>query len=86
MNFADLEKTWRSSLNRPDPTDLNQMKDRFIHDHNRRRQGQKRFLFVVGTVLTVITLRFLVFALRADATADFDIARGCGAVLLLLLP
>jgi hypothetical protein len=87
MNFADLEKTWRSPLNRPDPSALDQMKTEFIADHDRRRRNQKRFLFLVVAALTVITLRFLAFALRPDTVQPgFNPAREWGAVLLLLLP
>jgi hypothetical protein len=87
MNFADLEKTWRSPLNRPDPATLDHMKQEFIADHGRRRRNLKRFLFIVGTVLTVITLRFLAFSLRPEAGKPaFDLAREWGAVLMFLLP
>jgi len=87
MNFADLEKTWRSPLNRPDPSALDHMKKEFIADHDRRRRNQKRFLFLVVAGLTFITLRFLAFALSPEAMQPgFNPAREWGAVLFLLLP
>lgn len=87
MNFADLEKAWRSPLNRPEPSALAQLKKEFIADHDRRRRNLKRFLFIVAVVITVITLRFLAFALRPEAgQPGFNPAREWGTVLLLLLP
>jgi hypothetical protein len=86
MNFADLEKAWRSPLNRPDAADLELMKQSFLKEHDRRRRTHKRFLFIVGAVLTVITLRFLGAALGSRGSGQFDFAREWGAVLFLLLP
>lgn len=87
MNFADIENTWRSPHNRPDPATLDQMKNAFIAEHDRRRRGQKLFLFWLGTVLTFLTLRFAVQLFRPDPLKPgIDLAREWGAVLLLLLP
>jgi hypothetical protein len=86
MNFADLEKTWRSPLNRPDPAALELMKQSFLAEHDRRRQAGKRFLFIVVGVLTVITLRFLGVALWLRGSGQVDFAREWGAVLFLLIP
>jgi hypothetical protein len=86
MNFADLEKTWRSPLNRPDAAALERMKQSFLNEHDRRRRANKRFLLIVGAVLTVITLRFLGAALWSRGPGQVDFAREWGAVLFLLIP
>lgn len=87
MNFADLENTWRSPLNRPDPATLDHMKKEFLAEHDRRRTGQKRFLFLVGVVLTFLTLRLAAQLFRPDPLKPgIDFAREWGAVLFLLLP
>lgn len=87
MNFADIENTWRSPLNRPDPATLEQMKNAFIAEHDRRRTGQKHFLFLVGVVLTFLTLRLAVQVCRPDPLKPgIDFAREWGVILFLLLP
>jgi hypothetical protein len=88
MNFADLEKTWRSPLNRPDPAALDLMKQSFLAEHDRRRLGHKRFLFFVVVALTFITLRFLNAAswLGGEGGTTVDLAREWGAVIFLLIP
>lgn len=87
MNFADLEKTWRSPHNRPSPAEMESMKIQFIAEHDRRRRNLKRFLFLVTAVLGFLTLRFAVQAFRANAgTSDFNFSREWGAVVFLLLP
>lgn len=87
MNFADIQKTWQSPHNRPDAAELDQMKQIFIAEHNRRRRGQKWLVYNAGAVLTLVTLRFAVFAIWPAADQDgFDPVREWGALLLLLLP
>lgn len=87
MNFAEIENTWRSPLNRPDPATLDHMKNAFIAEHDRRRRGQKLFLFWLGTVLTFLTLGFAFRVIRPDPLKPgIDFAREWGAVLMLLLP
>jgi len=87
MNFADLEQTWRSPHNRPESAALNALKDAFLAEHDRRRTVHKRFLLIVGTVLTVMTLRVAAALLWPDAGRGvLDPAREWGALLFLLLP
>lgn len=87
MNFADLENTWRSPHNRPDPATVDRLKKEFIAEHDRRRRGQKLFLFWVGAVLTFLTMRLAAQVIRPDPPKPgFDFTREWGSVLLLLLP
>lgn len=86
MNFADLEKTWHSPFNRPDPAALELLKQSFLREHDRRRRAHRRFLCIVTGVLAVITLRGLGVALWSHDRGQIDFAREWGAVLFLLLP
>ncbi len=86
MNFADLEKTWHSPFNRPDPAALELLKQSFLREHDRRRRAHRLFLFLVAGVLAVITLRGLGVALWSHDRGQIDFAREWGAVLFLLLP
>ena len=87
MNFADIKKTWQSPQNRPAAAELESMKKTFLADHDRRRRSQKRFLFSVGAMLTVITLRLVAFVIwPSSSQRGFDPALEWGALLFLLLP
>lgn len=87
MNFADLEQTWRSPANRPDPDTLTHLKQAFLAEHDRRRAGNKRFLFLVGGVLTVLTLRMAAAVLRpGDGRTVLDLSREWGTLVFLLVP
>lgn len=87
MNFADLENTWRSPHNQPDPAGLERLKQTFLGEHDRRRTAHKRFLFIVGTVLTVLTLRVVAAMLwPGEGRMAIDVRREWGALLFLLLP
>jgi hypothetical protein len=88
MNFADLEKTWRSPLNRPDPSALEHLKQAFLAEHDRRRLAHKRFLGFVVAVLVFFTLKAFSVAsfLRGETPPGLDLAREWAALLFLLIP
>lgn len=87
MNFADLQNAWQSPHNQPSPAQLEIMKQQFIADHDRRRRGLKFFLFLVGSVLTVITLPLVVVAFTGGGDGnDFNASREWGSLALLALP
>src|SRR5688500_7646109 len=87
MNFADIEKTWRSAHNRPAPAQLEKDKMKFIADLKRRRRGFAIFLSFVFASLTAITARFVLHVFwPKTGTSPIDASREWGALLLLALP
>jgi hypothetical protein len=87
MSYDELEKTWRSPRNRPDPAHLDALQKCFLADLRRRRTGARIFVGLVFGALTFLSLRFLGYVFWPEPTqAPFDPRREWAPLLFLLVP
>ncbi len=87
MNFADIESVWQSPDNQPGPDQLAQAHARLIRDLRRRRRVHLLFLGVVLFVLTLFTVRVVLFAAGSTTgSTPFDFAHEWAVAPLLVLP
>ena len=87
MNFADIEKTWRSAGNRPSAAQLEKQKMDLIDQLHRRRRASRGLLWLTAIPLVLVTGRLLLHMLWPDPTLDrLDLAREWVVVPFFLLP
>ncbi len=87
MNFADIEKTWRSAHNRPSAADLEKHHMNLIDELRRSRRASRGLLWLTAVPLVLLTGRLLLHALWPSRGLDrFDLAREWAVVPFFLLP
>lgn len=87
MNFADIEKTWRSAENRPSAAQLEKQKMDLINELHRRRRASRGLLVLTAIPLVLISGRLLLHFLWPDPALDrLDLAREWMVVPFFLLP
>lgn len=87
MNFADIEKTWRSPHNRPPAAELEKQKMEFIADLRRRHRGNVLLLTLVFALLVFFTGKVVLHVLWPDPSLDpVDLSREWGIVPFFALP
>ncbi len=87
MNFADIEKTWRSAGNRPSAAQLEKQKMDLINELRRRRRASRGLLVLTAIPLVLITARLLLHFIWPDPALDrLDLAREWMVVPFFLLP
>ncbi len=87
MNFAEIETMWRSPRNRPTAAELEREKMKFVAHLRRQRRGFMLWIVVLLSVLTTLTVKFLLFALTAaPGDKGFNLEREWAAIPFFLMP
>lgn len=87
MNFAEIEKTWRSPHNRPAPAQLEEIKMQFVTDLKRRHRGNLLLLALVFALMAFFTGKLALHILWPDpALAKVNLTREWGVVPFFALP
>jgi hypothetical protein len=87
MNFADIEKTWRSARNSPSAAQLEKQKMELITELHRRRKASRGLLWLTVIPLVLVTGRLLLHILWPDPALDrLDLGREWMVVPFFLLP
>ncbi|RXK54888.1 hypothetical protein ESB00_03050 [Oleiharenicola lentus] len=87
MNFADIEKTWRSAENRPSAAQLERQKMELINELHRRRRASRSLLVRTAIPLGLITALLLLHLLWPDSASDrLNLTREWAILPFLLLP
>jgi hypothetical protein len=87
MSFADIENTWRSPHNRPDPGQLEKQKMEFITDLNKRRRGNLLLLWLVFSLLVFLTGKLSLQVFWPDPSLDkVDLSREWAFIPFFALP
>lgn len=86
MNFAEIERLWRSHINQPTPAQIEKEKVNFEHELRRRRRGDIALIAIVAGLLAfqIGTLIHHQIA-RQPGSSTWDIGREWGALVFLLL-
>ncbi|MDQ5980907.1 MAG: hypothetical protein QG602_3885 [Verrucomicrobiota bacterium] len=87
MNFADIEKAWRSAGNRPSAAQLEKQKMDLINELHRRRRASRGLLVLTAIPLVLLTGRLLLHIVWPDPALDrLDLTREWVVVPFFLLP
>ena len=87
MNFADIENTWRSEVNRPSIAQLEQLKTDLSDELQRRRRASRGLLWLTAVPLVLVTARLFLQLVWPDPALDrLDFAREWMVVPFFFLP
>lgn len=87
MNFADIQKTWRSPHNRPPAAEMEKQKMKFITDLRARRRANLGLLVITLLPLLFLTGKVVFHVLWPDPALDkVDLTREWGIIPFFALP